>query len=86
MTLGHKDEVHETLPPQCADEPLHMRRCVRGAVGNRDARDAENLVEPSVEGTTVRLDGPSLLGPASVLAVDTVVVVQQEPWRPAPCW
>ena len=55
-----------------------------GAVGNRNARNTENLVEPSVEGTTVRFYGSRLLGPAAVLAVDAVVVVRNESKRPPP--
>ena len=77
---AEEDEVVQGLLPKRPIEPLDVRRGIRRAIGNGDAFDAYDLVEPTVEMTTVASLPTVVLHSQrpAVLTEDTVVVVDEE--------
>ena len=76
-----EDEMVQSIFPQGAVESLQVCVCIWRAIGNGDALDAQDFVQPAVEVATVAallaifLSGES----PAVLPKDAIVVVDQEP-------
>lgn len=83
LSLREEDEAAQALAPQGPHEALHVRRRVRCAVRDGDARDAEGSGEPPVQsGAEPTACRAGHLRPE--LAEDAVVVVEKEAGRGTP--
>ena len=74
VVLGQKKEVVQALPLQASHEPLNVRSRVGGTVGDRHSLDSQDLSQPQVQGTSIRLARSS----PPKLAEDPIVVVDKE--------
>ena len=84
MRDGEKEEVVEGFLPQGPHEPFDMGGRVRRAVRDGDALETHHLMKPAIEMAAVAPGSAIPFDPADrrpVLAVDRVVVVDQEARR-----
>jgi len=81
VTFRGEDEVPQAFLAEGAPEAFDVGIGVRGAVGDGQPLDAQDLVQPLVQRASVALSSSTFVGWwRASLPKDPVVVVDQEPW------